>query len=193
MGVSPPLFPQGTIWRPFSVTTFVSVGNGTEPFQRLINAVLGLAPRLPQPVIVQHGHTPFAGGDCVARDFVDMEEFARAVADAQLLILHGGAGSIIHALLLGKVPVVMPRLSQYREIVDDHQLEFARLLSESDRIVLAPEPTDLAQAVSEAMNRKRCRRSISSDSPMINLLKRALHTHAAQLQRPFSTPCRRKT
>lgn len=164
------------------MTTFVSVGNGTQPFQRLIDAVLGLVHRLPQPVIVQHGNTAFSGNGCVARSFMNMEEFAKILEDAELLILHGGAGSIIHALQMGKVPVVMPRLSRHGEIVDDHQLEFARFLAESGRIVLVQEPRDLGEAVNEVVNRQKCARGCNAVSPMIDMVRKALQSHAVQLE-----------
>ena len=37
------------------MTTFVAVGNATQPFARLIDAVVAIAADLPQPVLIQHG------------------------------------------------------------------------------------------------------------------------------------------
>lgn len=115
------------------------------------------------------------------------------VAEAELLIMHGGAGSIIHSLQMGKVPVVMPRLSKYGEIIDDHQLEFVLALAESGRIVLAREPSDLAQAVSKALSRQRSAGSFSAMSPMIDMVRTALQTHATHLKPPFPLPAQNKS
>ena len=93
------------------MSTFVSVGNANQPFSRLLEAVAILAEQggLPLPVIVQHGHTPFVSTSCKAIDFMAMEDFSEYVQSAELLIIHAGAGSMIHACQAGKVPVVMPR------------------------------------------------------------------------------------
>lgn len=129
------------------MSTFVTLGNGTRPFDRLLAAVAEAYELLPRPVIVQRGSTPYTGpGDRVA-DFLPMDEFARLLEAATLVIAHGGAGTILHALSSGKVPVVMPRRVAQGEIVDDHQLEFTAALAEAGRIVVVHDAPGLAAAV----------------------------------------------
>jgi len=154
--------------------TFVSVGNATQSFKRLIEAVLRIAPRPPQPVVIQHGNTGFIGTGCVAQPFMEMEAFGQIMAQAELLILHAGAGSIIHAVQTGKVPVVMPRLAQYDEIIDDHQLEFARALAQLGRIVVAEEPADLMDAIAEAQNRQKETLHSVCTPPLVGLISAVL-------------------
>jgi UDP-N-acetylglucosamine transferase subunit ALG13 len=105
-------------------------------------------------VFVQHGSTPFDAAGFEARAFLGMAEFEERVASAGLLILHAGAGSVIHAVRAGKVPVVVPRRKESGEHVDDHQLEFARALAETGRVVLAEEVSALPAAVAEALRRQ---------------------------------------
>jgi beta-1,4-N-acetylglucosaminyltransferase len=136
------------------VRTFVAVGNATQRFPRLLDAVARLASELPQPVTVQFGNNPFTSDACRCVAFLDMDSFARQVANAEVLILHAGAGSIIHAMRAGKVPVVVPRLVRYGEHVDDHQLRFARALEPSGRVVVVEDVTDLASAVRAARDRQ---------------------------------------
>ena len=183
MGISPHLLPEGSIRWSVSVTTFVSLGNGTQPFQRLIDAVLALAPRLPQPVIVQHGNTVVTGGGFVARSFMSMEEFAKSIAHAELLILHGGAGSVIHAIQVGKIPVIMPRLAKYGEIVDDHQLEFASALAKVGKVVLAEKSEDLTEAVAEALRRQRVTRASLETPRTVHMIDAVLRGYAQRLGR----------
>jgi len=165
------------------VTTFVSVGNATQSFSRLIDAVLNIAPQLPQPVVVQHGNTICQGVGCVAQTFMEMEEFGQFVAQAELLILHAGAGSVIHAIQAGKIPVVMPRFAKYGELVDDHQLEFARALAEMGKVVLAKEPDDLIDAVAEALKRQRSIRASHETPRMVGLIGGVLREYAQGLGR----------
>ena len=96
-----------------------------------------------------------------------MAEFSRYVAEAQLLILHAGAGSVIHAIQAGKIPLVMPRRAKYGEHVDDHQLEFARALAAAGKVVLAEEPDDLIVAVEEVKKRQSMARLVDTTPPLL--------------------------
>jgi UDP-N-acetylglucosamine transferase subunit ALG13 len=134
--------------------TFVTVGNATQPFRRLLEAVERLARdgALPQPIVVQSGHTTgFRSRICDVRPFLKMEDFEAYVARAAVVIGHAGAGTIVHALARGRRPVVMPRRAQHGEHVDDHQAEFARRLAETGRIFVAWEAVDLSKAVEAAL------------------------------------------
>ncbi|MGH6838766.1 MAG: glycosyltransferase, partial [Methylocella sp.] len=124
------------MWGAAHLSTFVSVGNAYQPFTRLIHAVTSIARKLPQPVVVQHGHTPFDSVDCRGVAFLDMRAFESAVSEAEVVVLHAGAGSVIHALSAGKAPVVMARRAEFGEHVDDHQVEFARELARIGRVVV---------------------------------------------------------
>ena len=110
------------------MSTFVCVGNATQPFRRLLDGVTAIARDLPQPVFVQSGSTPFHAKGCESAPFLNMSEFQSRVDRSKLLIMHAGAGSLITAVRAGKVPVVMARRARYAEHVDDHQIEFAREL-----------------------------------------------------------------
>jgi beta-1,4-N-acetylglucosaminyltransferase len=167
------------------VSTFVSVGNATQPFTRLLEAVCSLAPQLPQPVFVQFGSAQsFVCPRCAGVGFLKMGEFAQRVNEAELLILHAGAGSVIHAVHAGKVPVVMPRRAKYGEHVDDHQLEFARALAEVGKVVMVEEPEFLLKAAEEAINRQqRIGQALAEGSRMINLVSEVLHGYATGSRR----------
>lgn len=163
------------------MTTFVSIGNGTQPFNRLLGAVSKIAGILPQPVVVQHGNTPFSSTGCVPKAFVEMSEFGRLIESSELLILHAGAGSVIHAVRAGKVPVVMPRRAASGEIVDDHQAGFARALAASGKVVLVEEPDGLLAAVEEALVRQKTARFTGAEPRMIGLLRETLSRYAERL------------
>jgi len=170
---------QRRIWGADLVSTFVSVGNATQSFSRLLHAVVQMAHTLPQPVIVQHGKTPFESSGCNCIPFMGMEEFEREIKKADLLILHAGAGAILHALSCGKKPVVMPRRSHYNEHVDDHQLEFARALAAADKVILAQEPSDLEKAVVSALLFRDMEKAVRNEPMMVSLVRTALRERKA--------------
>lgn len=150
MGVAWAILSEWCVWWPAALSTFVSVGNATQPFTRMLEAVGRLVSQLPQPVVIQRGHTPFENPNCEVLDFVGMERFEALVSSADLLIFHAGAGSVIHAVRAGKIPVVMPRLARYGEHVDDHQVEFAEMLAGQGKVILARDASDLEVAVAQA-------------------------------------------
>ncbi|HBW18037.1 MAG TPA: glycosyl transferase family 28, partial [Actinobacteria bacterium] len=56
---------------------------------------------------------------------------------AELVICHGGPGTISGAWSRGLRPVVVPRLRRLGEVVDDHQVDFCAKLAELGRVQLA--------------------------------------------------------
>jgi len=136
--------------------TFVTVGNATDAFRRLLSAVDRLADEglLPTPIVIQSGNNPgFASPHAVARAFMPMEEFEDHVRRARLVISHAGAGTVLHAMAARKVPVVMPRRAKYGELVDDHQAELVEYLAKAGHVIPAWEPADLPGAVRTALSR----------------------------------------
>lgn len=163
------------------IGTFVSVGNATQAFSRLLNEVSLIASSLPQPVVVQHGHAPFLAAGCQGLAFVEMNQFEHLVAKAELLVLHAGAGSVIHAIRAGKVPVVMPRRAACGEHVDDHQVEFARALEAAGRVVVAYEPGQLGNATRRALE-IQLKVANTADAPlMVRLVDETLARYAELL------------
>ena len=54
-----------------------------------------------------------------------------------VIIIHGGAGSIINALNLKKKPIVMARLKKYNEHVNNHQVDLVKFLCSKKKIFIA--------------------------------------------------------
>jgi UDP-N-acetylglucosamine transferase subunit ALG13 len=133
------------------MSTFVTVGNATQSFPRMLETVVEKADRLPQPVIVQYGNNDFSSEKCQSVAFMDMELFSRQLTNATLIVMHAGAGSIIHAIQAGKVPVVVPRRAEYGEIIDNHQIEFARSLAAEGRVVILEDIKKLELSAKEAL------------------------------------------
>ena len=174
------------------MSSFVSLGNATQPFPRLLAAVAAAEALLPRPLVVQHGATPAAalaglsGVECHA--FLAMPEFERRVAESRLLILHAGAGSVIHAVRAGKRPVVMPRRQHLGEHVDDHQLEFARTLAASGHVSLTETAEDLPRAIAQALAAPVQQAAETAQSAMLRLVSETLAGYAARLPTP-PDPC----
>jgi UDP-N-acetylglucosamine transferase subunit ALG13 len=89
---------------------FVTVGTQL-PFERLVAAVDGWSgTRSPRPHVLAQvgaGHVDYENLRCVRT--LDGAQYSNVIADAELIIAHAGAGSILTALDHGTPVIVMPR------------------------------------------------------------------------------------
>jgi UDP-N-acetylglucosamine transferase subunit ALG13 len=63
-------------------------------------------------------------------DFVDPQLFHDLVYRARVIIGHAGVGTYLSCRKYGKIPLMMAREKQYFEHVDDHQLQYLKVLVE---------------------------------------------------------------
>lgn len=136
---------------------FVTVGNSTQGFRRLLDAAdqaAGEGLFGGGSVFLQTGNTKgFRAAHCRQESFIEMERFEEMLRSASLVISHGGAGTLLQLFMAGKIPIVMPRLRRYGENVDDHQVELVEVLAAEGRVIPAYEPEDLANAIGQARTR----------------------------------------
>jgi UDP-N-acetylglucosamine transferase subunit ALG13 len=78
---------------------------------------------------------------------VPFEQLGELVERARVVVAHAGVGSILLCASKGRVPIVVPRLARYDEVVDDHQVFLARRLGASGNVVCAEDPADLPDLV----------------------------------------------
>ena len=108
---------------------FVTVGLHPAGFDRLVQAADEMAALVQEEVVIQCGGTHYKPRFSEYFDFADEPEMQRWLSKARVVVTHGGAGSILNALQIGKALVVVPRLKRFGEAIDDHQLELAEALS----------------------------------------------------------------
>jgi UDP-N-acetylglucosamine transferase subunit ALG13 len=106
--------------------------------------------------------------------------FSRHVAESKALILHAGAGSIIHAVRSGKIPIVMPRRMKYHEHVDDHQVAFAEVLAEKGFVIMIEEPADLENAIEKALSLSREQFVRKSEPKLVALVRKILEQYDSE-------------
>lgn len=107
---------------------FVTVGTHEQPFNRLIKKIDELKESgiIQEDVIIQTGFSTYEPKHCQWSKLIPYQQMLRNVADARIVITHGGPASFIMPLQIGKTPIVVPRQHQFNEHVNDHQVEFAR-------------------------------------------------------------------
>jgi UDP-N-acetylglucosamine transferase subunit ALG13 len=83
--------------------------------------------------------------------FLGHEELQRAMAEATLVISHGGPATITEARRNGHLPIVVPRDPVHREHVDNHQQLFARRLGAAGMVWLCETEAELVEALDKGL------------------------------------------
>lgn len=109
---------------------FVTVGTHEQPFNRLVKKVDDLVAQgnIKEKVVIQTGFSTYNATHCEVHKMMSFDEMHQALKDARIVITHGGPSSFIEALQFGKVPIVVPRREEYNEHVNDHQVDFTKLI-----------------------------------------------------------------
>ena len=104
---------------------FVTLGTQDKPFVRLLDAVNQAITDgiIKDEVIVQAGCTKYNSDNMQIFDLIDRDDFDKYVKKCDVLITHGGVGSIINGLRNGKKVISVARLAKYKEHVNDHQIQ----------------------------------------------------------------------
>ena len=111
----------------------VVLGTQDKDFSRLLKAVEHEINKgtIKDKVVVQAGSTKFESKHMEIFDLLPAPEFEKLMDEADLVITHGGAGTILSAIKKGKKIIAAPRLAKYKEHHNDHQKqiisEFSKL------------------------------------------------------------------
>nr|WP_288684033.1 glycosyltransferase [uncultured Eubacterium sp.] len=131
---------------------FVTVGTHEQPFNRLIQKVDELKRDgiIKDDVIIQTGFSTYEPNYCQWSKLIPYQQMVKNVADARIVITHGGPASFIMPLQIEKIPIVVPRQYQFNEHVNDHQLEFARNVAQRmGNIILVEDIEKLEKAITD--------------------------------------------
>lgn len=105
---------------------FVTVGTHEQPFNRLIEHMDKWAGEHDEKVVIQTGYSSYGPKNCKWQKLYSYQDMNKNVAEARIVITHGGPSSFIAPLQIGKTPIVVPREKRYNEHVNDHQVKFCR-------------------------------------------------------------------
>lgn len=150
---------------------FVCTGSQIYPFNRLIKELdrLVQTQAISQEVFAQIGESnPPAHFAC--ERFLDRERFAQLQQGADLIISHAGTGALVGALKLGKQVIAVPRLAQFGEHIDDHQLQIAQVLSQEGYLRQVLDMDMLMPTIKEAMEKPIIKR-FSSKAQVLSMVE----------------------
>lgn len=111
---------------------FVTVGTHEQPFNRLIECMDKLveSTKIKEDVVIQTGYSTYKPKFCKWSKLFTFNDMEKNVAEARIVITHGGPSSFIMPLKIGKTPIVVPRKYKFNEHINNHQVDFCKEVAE---------------------------------------------------------------
>jgi UDP-N-acetylglucosamine transferase subunit ALG13 len=132
---------------------FAAVGTEQYPFDRLVRAIDGIAANGEEEAFIQVGHATYVPRACEYAHMLPFNDLVAKIEAARVVVVHAGVGLTLLCANAGKVPILVPRLPQLGEHVDDHQLQLGERLEALGRVILARAGDDLPRLVREYADR----------------------------------------
>ncbi len=110
----------------------VLLGTQNNSFSRLLSQIELCIDHgtIKDDIVVQAGHTKYISNKMKIFDFIPKNKMDDLINSATLIITHGGVGSIMKGIKLGKKVIAVPRLGKYNEHVNDHQIQIIEIFDE---------------------------------------------------------------
>lgn len=131
---------------------FVTVGTHEQPFNRLIEKMDELVANgdIKEKVVIQYGFSTYDAKHCEMHKMMSFDEMQQTFKNAHIVITHGGPSSFVEALQYGKVPIVVPRQLKFNEHVNNHQVDFIKLIAERmNNIIPVYDIGDLGKTIAD--------------------------------------------
>ncbi len=154
----------------------VTLGTQDKQFYRILEALEDKLDKhlIDDEVIVQAGcSADFKSKYMKIFDLIPMDEFDEMIKKCDLLITHGGVGSIITGLKNNKKVIAAARLSKYNEHVNDHQLQIIDNFSKEGYILKLDNFDDIDKLIKDSSKFKPKKFKSNTDN-MINLIDREI-------------------
>ena len=132
----------------------VTLGTQDKKFYRLLDMIQKEIDngKIKDEIIVQAGYSSdYKSDDMKIIDLIPIDEFDELVKKCDILITHGGVGSIITGLKHHKKIIAVPRLKKYKEHTNDHQIQIVDAFAKDGYILKLDDGEDLSYII-ESIN-----------------------------------------
>ena len=136
---------------------------GTQlPFDRLIEMVDELAPRLIGPVFAQTGPGQYRPKNIRWSASMAPSEFEAMLKDASVIVAHAGIGTVLKAYKYRKPIILVPRKAAFGEHRNDHQLATVSKLAERTGIYVAQSKEELDRLLESPLSPATAEEGVST-------------------------------
>ncbi len=129
---------------------FVSFGTQPHNFKALCQIVNEIDSTY--KVIVQLGESENTITRTNTKVFKYSDQYNKYVDECDILITHGGVGSIMDGLERQKKIITIARLSKYQEHIDDHQLEVTNKLASENYCLKYERGCNINDVITQTLN-----------------------------------------
>lgn len=159
---------------------FATVG-AILPFDRMVDMVADLKRRglISEDLLIQTGVGGVVPEGIETVETLTFDEIQTTLKEADIVVCHGGSGSLITALRQGCRIVAVPRLFEKGEVYDNHQSEITQAFAERGLICVANTADELAAALIEVRGKPPVP-ATSDPSDLIEHLKSLLAQWASE-------------
>lgn len=135
---------------------FVTVGTQRFPFDRLLKMIdIAMAANgFSDDLFAQIGSGKYVPYNYRYTKFCSNDLFTKLIEDCDLIITHSGVGTIMKGLERNKPIIVVPRLAEYGEHVDNHQVQLAKAFAEKNYVFMYNEGDNILDLVKKAKMHK---------------------------------------
>lgn len=156
---------------------FVTVGTHEQGMDRLFIEIDRLIEEgvIIEKVFAQIGYTNYEPKNFEYKKLIGYDEMDNLVRKSDIIITHGGPGSIFHPLQYDKIPIVVPRNPKYNEHVDNHQILFTKRLEQEKKILAVYEVSDIKEfLVNYNIIYQKCKINTSNSGKFIKVFEELL-------------------
>lgn len=150
----------------------VLLGTQNNSFYRLLEEVEKNIKNgvIKEEVIVQAGHTKFESEKMKIFDLIPGDELEKLQDEARVIITHGGVGSIISSLKKNKKVIAIPRKVEFKEHVNDHQIQIVKRFSD-DGYIIGLEDVKYLENALEGIDHFYPKKYKANNKKMLNIIE----------------------
>ena len=152
----------------------ITVGTQKQEFNRMFELIRKSKELKKEELIVQRGYTKCNNSKRIkAFDFIPLEQMEEYISKADIIISHGGVGTIFSAIKRGKKVIAIPRLEKYGEHINDHQIEICEELEKEGYILYYKDGIDDLDKLINKLKTTQFKK-YSSDNNYIDILRKEI-------------------
>ena len=150
---------------------FVVLGTQDKSFERLLKAIDEQIEmkNIKEKVIVQAGSTKYKSKNMQILDLIPIKDFNSYIKKSKYIISHGGVGTILDAIKMKKKVIVVPRLKEYGEHENNHQIEITDEFAKGGYIIPCKDLNNLGSAI-EKIEKFKPKEYVGDNTKMINVI-----------------------
>lgn len=136
---------------------FITVGTQKFQFNRLLKIIdkaIETNIIADNNVFAQSGACTYLPKHYITKDYLNHDEFDYNMSKADIVVTHGGTGTIINALKKEKKVLAIARQSKYGEHVDNHQIQLLQVFEDAGLIATFTDEESFQKVYLESFVRK---------------------------------------